>query len=425
VSTASAAVAAAPAPVPGAPPKGKAARQGSTGQETAFGRLMNAAAETEGRKAGPRGGKDEADGIVSVQAAAAPRAGKQDPKAGLATDAKVEDAKTEDPAAETGKEETKEADAIALLMAALVPADAPVETAGKAATTDGQVPEEEPEALEDADAPASGRAARGQLATLLAGPTLPARIDQSGPEDRGEQTAGDFDPTVETTRGVSARTQPADDARAEASPGLTLQAKRESSQQPDAKMTVVSVQTAPAPASAAPAPISATGTALVASIEADGTLTSYVTETASLPAGDARPMTTLKLQLHPAELGNVTVKISGTGDEISIEVQVENTEARQRLASDSDAIVKSLRVLGYDIERVSVQQIAPAAGVGQQETATGSGRDDGFAAFDQRGGERGQNQQGNADTGGRNDGQERVASHPQADRGNTAGTVYI
>jgi flagellar hook-length control protein FliK len=136
-------------------------------------------------------------------------------------------------------------------------------------------------------------------------------------------------------------------------------------------------------------------------------------------------MTTLKLQLHPAELGNVTVKISGTGDEIAIEVQVENTEARQRLASDSDAIVKSLRGLGYDIERVSVQQIAPASNAGQQQTATGGGRGDGFAAFEQRGGERGQNQQGNANPGGRENGQERVASQAQADRGSAAGTVYI
>jgi chemotaxis protein MotD len=396
------------------------ARKGATGQETAFGRLMNAAAETEGRKAGSRGSKGEAADALAGHAASALRGGKPDPRAALAADAKVEDAAGEHAPAEAAVEETKDADPLALLMAALVIADAPVAATTKAATADGPTPGDEPAIAEDADAPGADRAARGRLATLLAGPVTPHRTEQAQSGEGGEVQAA-----PETPRGATgAAAQPDAAMREDASPASAQASKRESSQ-PDAKMTVVSVQTAPAPAPVAPAAISATGTALVASIEADGTLTRYVTETAAAPAGDAKPMTTLKLQLHPAELGNVTVKISGTGDEIAIEVQVENTEARQRLASDSDAIVKSLRGLGYDIERVSVQQIAPASNAGQQQTATGGGRGDGFAAFEQRGGERGQNQQGNANPGGRENGQERVASQAQADRGSAAGTVYI
>ena len=71
----------------------------------------------------------------------------------------------------------------------------------------------------------------------------------------------------------------------------------------------------------------------------------------------------LKIQLHPAELGMVTATLRFAGEQLSIELQVENHEAYRRLSSDSETIVKSLRDLGYDIERVSVLQpsIASAA----------------------------------------------------------------
>ncbi len=52
----------------------------------------------------------------------------------------------------------------------------------------------------------------------------------------------------------------------------------------------------------------------------------------------------------------VTATLRFAGEQLSIELQVENHEAYRRLSSDSEAIVKSLRDLGYDIERVSVLQ---------------------------------------------------------------------
>ena len=64
----------------------------------------------------------------------------------------------------------------------------------------------------------------------------------------------------------------------------------------------------------------------------------------------------LKIQLHPAELGMVTATLRFAGEQLSIELQVENHEAHRRLASDSETIVKSLRDLGYEIDRVTVLQ---------------------------------------------------------------------
>ncbi len=66
----------------------------------------------------------------------------------------------------------------------------------------------------------------------------------------------------------------------------------------------------------------------------------------------------LKIQLHPAELGMVTATLRFAGERLSIELQVENHEAYRRLSSDSEAIVASLRDRGYDIDRVTVLQPA-------------------------------------------------------------------
>ncbi len=192
----------------------------------------------------------------------------------------------------------------------------------------------------------------------------------------------------------------------------------------DAKVSVISVQVAPAPAAAPVAP-SPTGAALVASLDADGTLARYASDTASapLPGAEGKPVTNLKLQLHPAELGNVTVTIAGRGDDLAIDIKVENNEARSRLTNDSEAIVRSLRALGYDVDRLTVQQVPQSTAAGQQQTATG-GRGDGFAAFEQRGGERGQGQQNQANGNARDNGPHDTAHHLQQPRGG-AGGVYI
>jgi chemotaxis protein MotD len=71
----------------------------------------------------------------------------------------------------------------------------------------------------------------------------------------------------------------------------------------------------------------------------------------------------LKIQLHPAELGMVTATLRFVGEQLSIELKVENHEAYRRLTSDSETIVGSLRDLGYDIDKITILQpsIASAA----------------------------------------------------------------
>ena len=124
------------------------------------------------------------------------------------------------------------------------------------------------------------------------------------------------------------------------------------------KVTVVSSQVSPAPAAPTAGPaVSSTGSAFATTLQAQGALPQHVAEGLLLDAQPAmyRPVTTLKIQLHPAELGMVDVKLVGSGDQLSIEVQVENSEARHRLTTDSEAIVKALRGMGYDIDRITIQ----------------------------------------------------------------------
>lgn len=123
-----------------------------------------------------------------------------------------------------------------------------------------------------------------------------------------------------------------------------------------AKVSVLSQQMALAPA-AVPG-LSANAAAIVSALDADlGWRPASASSAQSAQAlKNAQPMRSLKIQLHPAELGMVTANLKTSGEQLSVELQVDNQEAYHRLSADSDAIVKSLRSLGYDIDRVSVQQ---------------------------------------------------------------------
>ncbi|HEY6630485.1 MAG TPA: flagellar hook-length control protein FliK, partial [Rhizobiaceae bacterium] len=108
-----------------------------------------------------------------------------------------------------------------------------------------------------------------------------------------------------------------------------------------------------------PAPMPSTAVLLAESIVAGDLLA----PARSLPALDAIHASTthasaqsLKIQLHPAELGMVTATLRFAGEQLSIELQVENHDAYRRLSGDSDTIVKSLRDIGYEVDRVTVLQ---------------------------------------------------------------------
>ncbi len=124
-------------------------------------------------------------------------------------------------------------------------------------------------------------------------------------------------------------------------------------------------------AAAAPTQPASPAQTVVSALRADPELRAGAGEAATAAAQHGfaarNGLRSLKIQLHPAELGMVTARLARQGAQLSIELQVESDEARQRLSSDSDTIVKALRGLGFDIDRVTIQQAsATPASNGQQ-----------------------------------------------------------
>ncbi|WP_448112169.1 flagellar hook-length control protein FliK [Mesorhizobium amorphae] len=93
----------------------------------------------------------------------------------------------------------------------------------------------------------------------------------------------------------------------------------------------------------------------------------------------AVPAHILKIELHPAELGAVTANLRLAGEQLSIELKPDTYEAHRRLSSDSDAIVKSLKSLGFDIDKVTILQpsiaTTPTARTEAPQAGTSLGRD--------------------------------------------------
>lgn len=191
-----------------------------------------------------------------------------------------------------------------------------------------------------------------------------------------------------------------------------------------AKVNVLNFTAAPAPAPATPPVLSSTAAGLVAAIEAEGTWRATAQDPAisSAPRGAAVAggVNTLRIQLQPVELGMVTARLVATGSQLSVEIQVESNDARQRLANDSEVIVKALRAIGYDIDKVTIQQ-GPQNGQSPAQQSA-SGRNDHMQS-DQQGDRnaRGRGDQGAAgrDGGGARNG----AGETMADR--AGGGRYI
>ena len=63
----------------------------------------------------------------------------------------------------------------------------------------------------------------------------------------------------------------------------------------------------------------------------------------------------LKIELRPHELGQVTAKLSMADGQLSIEIEVDTVEAHRKLANESDTIIKALRAHGIAVDQVTIQ----------------------------------------------------------------------
>lgn len=98
---------------------------------------------------------------------------------------------------------------------------------------------------------------------------------------------------------------------------------------------------------------------------------------AAMANADGQPAASLtqalKIQLKPVELGTVTAHLRMTGDQLSVEIEVESAEAYKRLASETDAIARALRSHGIAVEEVVIQAPQVQAGAAVRDGSTGFG----------------------------------------------------
>ncbi|MEP9389708.1 flagellar hook-length control protein FliK [Mesorhizobium sp. KR9-304] len=165
------------------------------------------------------------------------------------------------------------------------------------------------------------------------------------PAVQGAADAADKPPRVGLTSGAAAAVDVAVESDRNSSEGVGDAAK------PAPRPIILSQQNIPAP-------MPSTSILLAESIAASDLLppVNALARDAIHASATHVSAQSLKIQLHPAELGMVTATLRFAGEQLSIELQVENQEAHRRLSSDSETIVKSLRDLGYDIERVTISQ---------------------------------------------------------------------
>ncbi|WP_315925450.1 flagellar hook-length control protein FliK [Mesorhizobium sp. SP-1A] len=186
--------------------------------------------------------------------------------------------------------------------------------------------------------------------------------------------------------------------------------------------TVIAEQSFPAPAAV---PLGQAASQIANRIASDSGWRQ--TAAASAPslhgtAANAAPAHTLKIELHPAELGTVTANLRMAGEQLTIEIRPETHEAYRKLTSDSETIVKSLRALGFEIDKVAVLQpslaTAPAAradGTGSQ--AMQAGRDQAFSQPGTGGGQGGHQPERNRNDDGQDHGRTAPQLRERADGG--------
>ncbi|WDZ77220.1 flagellar hook-length control protein FliK [Ensifer adhaerens] len=118
-----------------------------------------------------------------------------------------------------------------------------------------------------------------------------------------------------------------------------------------------------------------------------------------------KTLNTLKIQLHPIELGLVTATLRLKDDELQVELKVETGDAFRQLRDDQSEMVKALRAQGFAVDQVNIvfnsggdtssgggSQAQAQAQAGQQgrERADGNGQgrqqrqDDGQASAAER-----------------------------------------
>lgn len=277
----------------------------------------------------------------------------------------------------------------------------------------------------DADSPA-GKAAPTSATVEMPGARLAAERPQFIQLDNLVRQGGDAVADLKNALHIGADS-PAASPADEAGKGFESIRTGRVTEWKSERVTIVAQQNIPAPVAQ---PAASTTSSLVAMLSGDAgwreaAATSFQPLAGRPPLSSAH---SLKLQLHPAELGMVTASLRLSGEHLTVELRVENREAFQRLNADSEIIVKSMRALGLDIDKVTVQppQLQSAAQMRADPSAPASpvaSRGQDLSGQASSGGSAGQGGQQSGRSGNENSRGTGNGSAAASDR--TGGDLYI
>ena len=98
---------------------------------------------------------------------------------------------------------------------------------------------------------------------------------------------------------------------------------------------------------------------------------------ASLPTTPAaQPLKVLTVQLHPAELGVVTVRIALRNDALELQIETDRRDTARLVHADRETLSGLLRSAGYSVETLTVRAVDPSsapASVGSSSHASPDG----------------------------------------------------
>jgi hypothetical protein len=80
----------------------------------------------------------------------------------------------------------------------------------------------------------------------------------------------------------------------------------------------------------------------------------------------------LRLRLHPAELGQLSIKMQSQGEELNITVQAQTAPAHDRIMAEKDEILRSLELMGISVSSISIEPL-PESSVEALLQESGSG----------------------------------------------------
>jgi chemotaxis protein MotD len=133
---------------------------------------------------------------------------------------------------------------------------------------------------------------------------------------------------------------------------------------------------------------------VVAAIAGDKELSSALKTASTSDVTDSSKPTstvvnTLKIQMHPLDLGVITATLRLKADELSVDIQVHSGEAYRQLTLDQDSITKSLQDQGFAVDSVNIQLIASdrtTSNMGDQQQDKGQqqAREGGAGSFGQQ-----------------------------------------